>query len=227
VVAGLGPLDEVDGPPVELVGLLEAGTELPDECDEAGAVVVVTASEDDDGAVTVDVESVEGAWVVDSGAELDSDDGAAVEAATMVVVDVSEAELDSEDVTLPVEIGPPGCVDEPRGTVDVAELEGVVVDAPTGMITGVVPLVLVLVLPPALVVPALLAAADDSALLLAAEATEESRLLTPTGTELEDEEAVDSEDEPEEVPTGMTTGIVALALLVAADVDSLVSELDG
>jgi len=75
-------------------------------------VVVVTASEDEEGAVTVEVESVDGACVVDSGAELDSDDGAAEdsdeEAATVVVVGASEAELDSEEVTVAVEIGPPG-----------------------------------------------------------------------------------------------------------------------
>ena len=75
-------------------------------------MVVVTASEDEVGAVTVEVESVEGAGVVDSGPELDSDDGAAEdseeEAVTVVVVEASEAELDSEDVTVAVEIGPPG-----------------------------------------------------------------------------------------------------------------------
>jgi len=75
-------------------------------------VVVVTASEDEEGAVTVEVESVDGACVVDSRAELDSDDGAAEdsdeEAATVVVVGASEAELDSEEVTVAVEIGPPG-----------------------------------------------------------------------------------------------------------------------
>jgi len=102
-----------------------------------------------------------------------------------------------------------------------------VVDAPTGMIAGVVPLALALVLSLETAVLALSVAADESTLLLAAEAAEEARLLTLAGTELEDGEAVASEDEPEEVPTGMTTGAVALALLVGADEDTLDSELDG
>ena len=103
------------------------------------------------------------------------------------------------------------------------------VDAPTGMIAGVVlvALALALVLSIETVVLALLAAADESTLLLAAEAAEEARLLTLAGVELEDGDAVTSEDEPEEVPTGITIGTVALALLVGADDDSLDSELDG